>query len=196
MKQQRRHGRRQEDRARSSSDTTGPAPDVAKRLAQELVTRDKVQFLAGFGLTPNAMAVAPVATEAKVPMVIMNAATVVDHDAVAVHRARLDDAAAGHRADGRVGGQERHQAGLHAGGRLRPRASTPRRSSRSVQGGRRRGRRLGARAAAEPRLRAVHPARQGRQAGGGVRVPAGRRAGHRVHEGVSTSAGSTRRASS
>ena len=56
-------------------DTTGPAPDVAKRLAQELVTRDKVQFLAGFGLTPNAMAVASVATEAKVPMIIMNAAT-------------------------------------------------------------------------------------------------------------------------
>src|SRR5712691_8421215 len=56
-------------------DTTGPAPDVAKRLAQELVTRDKVQFIAGFGLTPNAMAVAPVATEAKVPMIIMNAAT-------------------------------------------------------------------------------------------------------------------------
>jgi branched-chain amino acid transport system substrate-binding protein len=56
-------------------DTTGPAPDVAKRLAQELVTRDKVQFLAGFGLTPNAMAVASVATEAKVPMIVMNAAT-------------------------------------------------------------------------------------------------------------------------
>jgi branched-chain amino acid transport system substrate-binding protein len=56
-------------------DTTGPAPDVAKRLAQELVTRDKVQVLAGFALTPNALAVAPVATEAKVPMVIMNAAT-------------------------------------------------------------------------------------------------------------------------
>src|SRR3954468_3334134 len=56
-------------------DTTGPAPDVAKRLAQELVTRDKVQFLTGFSLTPNAMAVAPVATEAKVPMIVMNAAT-------------------------------------------------------------------------------------------------------------------------
>jgi branched-chain amino acid transport system substrate-binding protein len=56
-------------------DTTGPAPDLAKRLAQELVTRDKVQFLAGFALTPNALAVAPVATEAKIPMVIMNAAT-------------------------------------------------------------------------------------------------------------------------
>src|SRR6202158_2323394 len=56
-------------------DTTGAAPDVAKRLAQETVTRDNVDILAGFGLTPNAMAVAPVATEAKKPMVIMNAAT-------------------------------------------------------------------------------------------------------------------------
>lgn len=56
-------------------DTKGPAPEVAKRLAQELITRDKVQFLAGFGLTPNAMAVAPVVTEAKVPMIISNAAT-------------------------------------------------------------------------------------------------------------------------
>jgi branched-chain amino acid transport system substrate-binding protein len=56
-------------------DSTGAAPDVAKRLAQELVTRDKVDFLAGFVLTPNALAVADVATEAKVPMVIMNAAT-------------------------------------------------------------------------------------------------------------------------
>jgi branched-chain amino acid transport system substrate-binding protein len=56
-------------------DTGGPAPEVAKRFAQELITRDKVQFLAGFGLTPNAMAVAPVVTEAKVPMIISNAAT-------------------------------------------------------------------------------------------------------------------------
>ena len=56
-------------------DTTGPAPDVAKRLAQELVTRDNVDILVGFGLTPNALAVAPVATEAKKPMIIMNAAT-------------------------------------------------------------------------------------------------------------------------
>jgi branched-chain amino acid transport system substrate-binding protein len=56
-------------------DTKGPAPEVAKRLAQELITRDHVQFLAGFGLTPNAMAVAPVVSEAKVPMIISNAAT-------------------------------------------------------------------------------------------------------------------------
>ena len=56
-------------------DTTGPSPEIAKRLAQDLVVRDKVEFLAGFGLTPEALAVAPVATEAKTPMVIMNAAT-------------------------------------------------------------------------------------------------------------------------
>jgi len=56
-------------------DVGGPAPDVSKRLAQELVTRDKVQFLGGFVLTPNALAVAPVSTQAKVPTIIMNAAT-------------------------------------------------------------------------------------------------------------------------
>ena len=56
-------------------DTTGAAPDIAKRVAQELVTRDSVDILAGFGLTPNALAVAPVATQAKKPMVVMNAAS-------------------------------------------------------------------------------------------------------------------------
>jgi branched-chain amino acid transport system substrate-binding protein len=56
-------------------DTTGAAPDIAKRLAQELVTRDNVDMLAGFGLTPNALAVAPVSAEARKLMVIMNAAT-------------------------------------------------------------------------------------------------------------------------
>src|SRR5438445_3602403 len=55
--------------------TTGPTPEIAKRFAQELATRDNVDLLAGFGLTPKALAVAPVATEAKKPMVIMNAAT-------------------------------------------------------------------------------------------------------------------------
>ena len=56
-------------------DTGGPNPEVAKRLAQELVARDKVDFLAGFGFTPEALAAAPIATEAKVPMVVMNAAS-------------------------------------------------------------------------------------------------------------------------
>jgi len=56
-------------------DTGGPNPEVAKRLAQELVTRDNVDFLAGFGFTPEALAAAPVATEAKKPMIVMNAAS-------------------------------------------------------------------------------------------------------------------------
>jgi len=58
-------------------DTTGLNPEVSRRAAQELVTRDKVQFLAGFGLTPNALAVAPVATKTRTPMIIMNAAATV-----------------------------------------------------------------------------------------------------------------------
>ncbi|SFA96922.1 branched-chain amino acid transport system substrate-binding protein [Collimonas sp. OK607] len=56
-------------------DTTGPSPEIAKRLAQELVVRNKVDFLTGFGLTPEALAVAPIAEQAKKPMIIMNAAT-------------------------------------------------------------------------------------------------------------------------
>ena len=56
-------------------DSPGTAGDVSKRLAQELVVKDKVDILAGFGLTPAAFASAPVATEAKKPMVVMNAAT-------------------------------------------------------------------------------------------------------------------------
>ena len=56
-------------------DDGGPAPEVAKRLTQELVTRDNVDLLVGFGFTPNALAAAPVATEARKAMVIMNAAT-------------------------------------------------------------------------------------------------------------------------
>jgi len=56
-------------------DTGGPNADVAKRLAQELVVRDQVDIIAGFGLTPEALGAADVATEAKKLMVVMNAAT-------------------------------------------------------------------------------------------------------------------------
>jgi branched-chain amino acid transport system substrate-binding protein len=55
-------------------DDTG-APETTKRIAQELIVQDKVDILAGFGLTPLALATAPLATEAKVPMVVMAAAT-------------------------------------------------------------------------------------------------------------------------
>ena len=56
-------------------DAGGPAPDVAKRLAQELVVRDNVDMLGGFLLTPNALAAADVSAQAKKFMVVMNAAT-------------------------------------------------------------------------------------------------------------------------
>jgi branched-chain amino acid transport system substrate-binding protein len=56
-------------------DTGGIAPDVAKRLAQELIVRDGADILAGFVLTPNALAAADVSAEAKKFMVVMNAAT-------------------------------------------------------------------------------------------------------------------------
>jgi len=55
-------------------DDTGPHPEVAKRLAQELVTRDHVNLLFGVIYSPNAVAVAPVATEGKVPLIVTNAA--------------------------------------------------------------------------------------------------------------------------
>ncbi|MCF1472098.1 ABC transporter substrate-binding protein [Agrobacterium vitis] len=55
-------------------DDGGANPDVAKRLVQELVTRDKVQYLGGFQWTPNANAVAPLLMKAKMPCVLFNAA--------------------------------------------------------------------------------------------------------------------------
>jgi branched-chain amino acid transport system substrate-binding protein len=57
-------------------DDTGPNPDNAKRLAQELIVRDKVQFLTGVVWTPNAAAIAPLTAEAKVPFITANAAGV------------------------------------------------------------------------------------------------------------------------
>jgi len=55
-------------------DDGGPNPDKAKQLAQELIVREKPDFLTGFIWTPNAMSVAPLLTESKTPLVIMNAA--------------------------------------------------------------------------------------------------------------------------
>src|SRR6516164_7221939 len=52
-------------------------PDNSKRIAQELLARDKVNIIAGFGLTPIALAIAPLATETKTPMVVMAAATAI-----------------------------------------------------------------------------------------------------------------------
>lgn len=56
-------------------DDTGLSPETTKRIAQELVVNEKVNVLAGFGLTPLALASAPIATESKTPMIVMAAAT-------------------------------------------------------------------------------------------------------------------------
>jgi branched-chain amino acid transport system substrate-binding protein len=58
-------------------DSGGIAPDVAKRLTQETIVRDKVDIIAGFDLTPNALAAADVSAQAKKFMVDMNAATAI-----------------------------------------------------------------------------------------------------------------------
>jgi branched-chain amino acid transport system substrate-binding protein len=50
-------------------------PDTTRRLAQELVVNDKVAVIAGFGLTPCALAAAPIATQSKTPLVVMAAGT-------------------------------------------------------------------------------------------------------------------------
>jgi branched-chain amino acid transport system substrate-binding protein len=56
-------------------DAASGGPDKAKQLAEELILREKVKMLAGFELSPHAMAVGDLATQAKIPVVIMNAAT-------------------------------------------------------------------------------------------------------------------------
>jgi branched-chain amino acid transport system substrate-binding protein len=55
-------------------DTTSQ-PEVGKRLAQEMITRDKVDAIAGLALTPEALAIAPVVTEANMPTVLFNSGT-------------------------------------------------------------------------------------------------------------------------
>jgi branched-chain amino acid transport system substrate-binding protein len=56
-------------------DEESPNPAKSKALAQELLVKDKVQYLAGVYFTPNAMAIAPLLEESKTPLIVMNAAT-------------------------------------------------------------------------------------------------------------------------
>ena len=145
--------------------------------------QDKVTVLAGFGLTPLALAAAPVATEAKVPMVVMAAATgMIPTRSPFIVRTGLH-AAAGHGADRRMGVEEQDQARGHDGHRLRPGARRREDVRDGVQGGRRRDRRVDQDAAAQSRLRAVPAAREGREARRAVRVRAVRR-GPRGDEAV------------
>ena len=94
--------------------------DVAKRLAQELITREHVRILAGVVGTPAANAIAPLTAEAKIPFVVMNAAGVTTTRPLALYRAQLGNHAAAQLHARQLGGQERPQEDLHHGVRLRP----------------------------------------------------------------------------
>ena len=56
-------------------DSGGPNPDAAKSATQELLIKDRVNYLAGYVFTPNALAIAPLISQSKTPTVIWNAAT-------------------------------------------------------------------------------------------------------------------------
>ena len=134
-------------------DDTGPNPDKAKQLAQELIVRDKVQLLAGVVFTPNAMAIAPLATEAKVPFVIMNAGTaVITTRSPYIARISFTLWQSSYPL-GAVGGEEVSRPRYIAGERLRPGHRLRGGFSKGFTEGGGKMRRQGAHAAAESRLR-------------------------------------------
>jgi branched-chain amino acid transport system substrate-binding protein len=127
-------------------DTGGPNPDVAKRLAQELVVRDGVDILAGFTLKIDGR---------------HERRDLDRHGEVRLHRARFVDAAADRRNAGHLGRQEgRRQEGLYDGDRLRPRHRRRRRVPARLQGGGRRDHRFGAHADRQSRLLGLRATRQ------------------------------------
>jgi hypothetical protein len=83
-------------------DDTGINPETAKRLAQELIVRDKVNLITGVIWTPNAAAIAPLATEAKVPVHHHERRHRDADHALALHRADLVHAVAVELSDGHL----------------------------------------------------------------------------------------------
>ena len=157
-------------------DDTG-VPDVTKRLAQELVVNDKVAVLAGFGLTPSRWPSAPIATQAKVPEVVMAAGTssITEASPFIVRTSFTLAQSAVPMAEWAAKNGIKKVVTLVTD--LRPGHRRREVVQREVQGRRRHDRREPARAAAQPRFRAV-PAEGGRrQARRAVRLRAvGRRA--------------------
>ena len=91
---------------------SGSVPDNTKRLAQELIVNDKVNVIAGFEITPAALVVAPLATEARWWKSSWRRAPR-SSPSVALHRAHQRYRAAVVRHHRRLGGEERHQEGRH-----------------------------------------------------------------------------------
>ena len=113
-------------------DTGGIAPDVAKRLAQELVVRDKVDILAGFVLTPNALAAGDISSRGEEVHGGHERRDLDHHHQVALHGAHLADHAAAQRDARHLGGYKSGvKQGLHHGVGLRPRPRRRRRVPRA-----------------------------------------------------------------
>ena len=152
-------------------------PDNTKRIAQELIVNDKVTFIAGFGMTPLALAIAPLATQAKVPQIVMAAGTSIITERspyIARTSFTLRAVVGDHR---RLGGQERHQEGRDASSPTTRPAPTRENSFKPTRSRPAGGEVVEAitRAARQPGLRAVPAARRRRQARRDLRVRAVRR---------------------
>ena len=166
-------------------DETGPNPDTAKRLAQELITRERVNFLAGFIYTPNAMAVAPLATEAKVPMIIMNAGTsVIVRQSPYIARTSFTMWQSGYPLGQWAAKQQGIKTGYTAVADYAPGHDIENCVQARLHRSRRHDGRRGAHAGPGAGLHAVHAAHQGCQARRAVRVRAGRQAGDRADQGL------------
>ena len=148
----------------------GGVPDQAKRIAQELVVTGKVAILAGYNPTPPALAVAPLATEAKIPQIVVGSSASITTERSPYIVRTFAHAGPDHGADGAMGAEERDQTGRHAGRGLfagrRDRESLRRR----IQGRRRGDHRVGARAAAQSRFFSLPATRPRCQAAGAVRL--------------------------
>ncbi len=144
-------------------DVGGVAPDIAKRLAQELVVRDHVDILAGFDLTPNALAAGDVSAEAKKFMVVMNAATSIITTKSPYIARTSSTTPQLNQTLGTWAAKQGIKTDLHHGLRLwsghRRRNGLPYR----LQGGRGRDRRVGSLSGRQSGLFRVRPARQGHE---------------------------------
>ena len=165
-------------------DAGGVAPDVAKRLAQELIVRDHADILAGFALTPNALAAADVSAEAKKFMVVMNAATsIITTKSPYIARTSMTTPQLNQTLGtwaAKNGVKTAYTMVSDYGPGIDAEGAVPDR----LQGSRRRDRRLGALPGRQSGLLRLRAARQGCQSGRDLYLDAGRRPARRCRQGA------------
>ena len=132
----------------------GGVADTARRLIQEMIVNDKVDVV-GIGITPTALAIAPLVTEAKKATLVMSSGASITTTKSPVFRARRLSAQPAVVDHGRMGGQERQQARRHPGQRLGARHRSGDGVQDPLHPGRRRDHRIDPHSARQSRLRAV-----------------------------------------